>query len=80
MDNASINWKEISRQFPSRKPESLLRRWSEIASVDEVMDAKKETLLQRGVKSVGRSMRATESEENLLDREDVVLRVKKRKR
>lgn len=80
IDGASINWKNISRQFPSRKAESLLRRWSEIAPMDEVMDAKKDSLLKRGLKSVGRNVRAPASGDNAIDHENIVLRVKKRKR
>lgn len=79
VDSTTINWKNISQQFPSRKPESLMRRWSEIASIDEVMDVKRESLLQRGLKSVGRNKTTSEGGENVIDREHLVLRVKKRK-
>jgi hypothetical protein len=48
--------------------------------MDEVMDAKKDSLLKRGLKSVGRNARAPESGDNDIDHENIVLLVKKRKR
>lgn len=79
ISSSNINWKEISRQFPSRKPETLFNRWTMIAPTDEVMNMKKKLLLQRGVKRIGRITRADEMEESVLDSDELVLVFKKRR-
>eukprot|EP01083_Nonionella_stella_P251372 867363_1 len=48
------NWKIIANQFPKRNPRSLMYRWVEIAKEKDVLKLQGGSLLEKGVRNIGR--------------------------